>query len=228
MIEFVDVSKTYPNGTQALRLVSIKIPKGDFIYIIGQSGAGKSTFNKLITREEQVTKGKLFVMGKDIVKMKKREIPFHRRNIGVVFQDYRLFPNKTVYENVAFAQETIGKSFKEIKYNVTQSLKKVGLLHKASVYPSQLSGGEQQRVAIARAIVNQPSIIIADEPTGNLDEETAWEIMDLFNTINDEGTTIIMATHNKSIIEEMPRRVVVIERGEIIYDEWGGEKGYAI
>lgn len=210
--------KTYKNGAQALRNINITIPTGDFIYLIGPSGAGKSTFGRLITREENVSKGSISVFEQDIKKLNDRELSLHRRKIGPVFQNHRLFPSKTVYENVAFAMEAIGSKRKDIRANVLQALNRVGLGNKGEAYPFQLSGGEQQRVAIARAVVNQPSILIADEPTGNLDDETTWGIMTLFQEINQSGTTVIMATHNLGIVEAFPHRVVHIERGMITRD----------
>ncbi|MFL0366083.1 MULTISPECIES: cell division ATP-binding protein FtsE [Pseudobacillus] len=218
MIIFQQVSKTYKNGTQALRHVNITIPTGDFLYLVGVSGAGKSTFGRLITREEKVTKGKLLVFGEDVASMNNRQLAMHRRKIGTVFQNHRLFPTKTVYENVAFAMEAVGFRAKDAHPHVLQALNRVGLTNKSEIYPLELSGGEQQRVAIARAVVNKPNILIADEPTGNLDDETAWEIMRLFYDINQEGTTVIMATHNRNIVENFVNRVVVIERGTIIED----------
>lgn len=221
-----DVWKTYPDGTTALRGVSVVIDRNDFVYVVGPSGAGKSTFMKLIYREEVPTKGQLSVNGFNIGKLKPRKIPYVRRNIGVVFQDYRLLPKLTVYENIAFAMEVIEASKRQIRRRTMEVLDLVGLKHKASSLPAQLSGGEQQRVAIARAIVNNPSVIVADEPTGNLDPETSWDIMKLMEEIHYRGTTIVMATHNKEIVNTMRKRVIAIEGGTIVRDEIRGEYGY--
>ncbi|WP_055106016.1 cell division ATP-binding protein FtsE [Paenibacillus ihumii] len=226
MIEMQDVWKTYPNGTHALRGVSVQIDRNEFVYVVGPSGAGKSTFMKLIYREEVPTKGQISVNGFNIGRLKQRKIPYVRRNIGVVFQDFRLLPKLTAFENVAFALEVIEAPKKVIKKRVMEVLDLVGLKNKANRDPSQLSGGEQQRVAIARAIVNNPSVIIADEPTGNLDPETSWEIMQLLDEINFRGTTIVMATHNKEIVNNMRKRVIAIEQGHIVRDEQRGEYGY--
>ncbi|MFD3259410.1 cell division ATP-binding protein FtsE [Paenibacillus lentus] len=226
MIEMQDVWKTYPNGTHALRGVSVQIDRNEFVYVVGPSGAGKSTFMKLIYREEVPTKGQISVNGFNIGRLKPRKIPYVRRNIGVIFQDFRLLPKLTAYENVAFALEVIEAPKKVIKKRVMEVLDLVGLKNKANRDPSQLSGGEQQRVAIARAIVNNPSVIIADEPTGNLDPETSWGIMQLLDEINFRGTTIVMATHNKDIVNSMRKRVIAIEQGHIVRDELRGEYGY--
>ncbi|MNO50927.1 Cell division ATP-binding protein FtsE [compost metagenome] len=226
MIEMQDIWKTYPNGTHALKGVSVKIDRNEFVYLVGPSGAGKSTFMKLIYREEVPTKGQISVNGFNIGKLKPRKIPYVRRNIGVVFQDFRLLPKLTVYENVAFALEVIEAPKKVIKKRVNEVLDLVGLKNKANRDPSQLSGGEQQRVAIARAIVNNPSVIIADEPTGNLDPETSWGIMQLLDEINFRGTTIVMATHNKDIVNTLRKRVIAIEHGNIVRDQLRGEYGY--
>ncbi len=226
MIEMQDVWKTYPDGTQALRGINVKINPHEFVYVVGPSGSGKSTFMKLIYREERPTKGQLFVNGFNLEKLKQRKIPFVRRNIGVVFQDFKLLPKMTVYENVAFAMEVIEAPKRVIKKRVPEVLELVRLKDKASSYPNQLSGGEQQRVAIARAIVNNPAVIIADEPTGNLDPDTSWEIMRLLEEINFRGATVVMATHNKEIVNTMRKRVIAIERGVIARDEARGEYGY--
>ncbi|AIQ76802.1 MULTISPECIES: cell division ATP-binding protein FtsE [Paenibacillus] len=226
MIEMQDVWKTYPNGTHALQGVSVKIDRNEFVYVVGPSGAGKSTFMKLIYREEVPTKGQISVGGFNIGKLKPRKIPYVRRNIGVVFQDFRLLPRMTAYENVAFAMEVIEAPKKVIKKRVNEVLDLVGLRSKANREPSQLSGGEQQRIAIARAIVNNPSVIIADEPTGNLDPETSWGIMQLLDEINFRGTTIVMATHNRDIVNKMRKRVLAIENGNIVRDQARGEYGY--
>lgn len=226
LIEMQDVWKTYQDGSHALRGISVQIDKDEFVYLVGPSGAGKSTFMKLIYREEVPTKGQIFVSGFNIGKLKQRKIPYVRRNIGVVFQDFRLLPKLTAYENVAFAMEVIEAPKKVIKRRVPEVLELVGLKHKMNSLPAQLSGGEQQRVAIARAIVNNPSVIVADEPTGNLDPETSWGIMKLLEEINFRGTTIVMATHNKDIVNSMRKRVIAIEQGLIVRDEARGEYGY--
>lgn len=226
MIEMQDVWKTYPDGTHALRGITVTINRNEFVYIVGPSGAGKSTFMKLIYLEERPSKGQLFVNGFNLQKLRQRKIPYLRRNIGVVFQDYRLLPRMTAAENVAFAMEVIEAPKKTIRRRTLEVLELVGLKDRADAYPSQMSGGEQQRVAIARAIVNNPSVIIADEPTGNLDPETSWGIMRLLEEINFRGTTIVMATHNREIVNTMRKRVIAIEKGVIIRDEARGEYGY--
>ncbi|GAA4873697.1 cell division ATP-binding protein FtsE [Paenibacillus vulneris] len=226
MIEMHDVWKTYPDGSQALRGINVKVDRNEFLYVVGPSGAGKSTFMKLIYREERPTKGSIFVNGFNLEKLKQRKIPYVRRNIGVIFQDFRLLPKLTVYENISFAMEVIEAPKKLIRRRVQEVLELVRLKDKAGSLPTQLSGGEQQRVAIARAIVNNPSVIIADEPTGNLDPDTSWDIMKLMEEINFRGTTIIMATHNKEIVNTMRKRVLAIEQGQIARDEVRGEYGY--
>ena len=222
MIEFINVSKEYKNGVKALSNISLSINKGEFVFLVGPSGAGKSTLIKLLLKEENPTSGSIYLNGMDITSVRNRKIPYIRRNIGVVFQDFRLLPNKTVYENIAFAMEIIGAPPKEIRRNVPMVLSMVDLSSKAHCYPDELSGGEHQRVAISRAIVNNPPVLIADEPTGNLDPETAWEIMKVLRDINRRGTTILMATHAKDIVDVMKRRVIAIESGQIVRDE---EKG---
>ncbi|GFR39132.1 cell division ATP-binding protein FtsE [Insulibacter thermoxylanivorax] len=226
MIEMQDVWKTYPDGTHALRGISVKVDSNEFVYVVGPSGAGKSTFMKLIYREERPTKGQIFVDNFNLAKLKRRKIPYLRRNIGVIFQDFRLLPKLTAAENVAFAMEVIEAPPKLIKRRTAEVLELVGLADKKNSYPSQLSGGEQQRVAIARAIVNNPAVIVADEPTGNLDPDTSWGIMRLLEEINYRGTTIVMATHNKEIVNTMRKRVIAIENGVIVRDEQRGEYGY--
>jgi cell division transport system ATP-binding protein len=221
-----DVWKTYPDGTHALRGVTIKVDNNEFVYVVGPSGAGKSTFMKLMYREEKPTKGQIFVNGFNLEKLKQRKIPYVRRNIGVIFQDFRLLPKLTVYENIAFAMEVIEAPKRLIKKRTMEVLELVRLKDKASALPTQLSGGEQQRIAIARAIVNNPAVIIADEPTGNLDPETSWGIMKLLEEINFRGATIVMATHNKDIVNNMRKRVIAIEQGLIVRDEARGEYGY--
>lgn len=222
MIKYVNVSKEYGNGSKALANINISIEKGEFVFIVGSSGAGKSTLIKLLLKEIEPSEGKVFLNKVDITKVKNRRVPYIRRNIGVVFQDFRLLPNKTVYENVAFAMEIIGASGREIRRQVPMILSMVGLSNKAHNYPNQLSGGEHQRVAIARAIVNNPSVLIADEPTGNLDPDTAWEIMKLIKEINRRGTTVVMATHAKEIVNMMKRRVIALEAGRVVRDEQKG------
>ncbi|BAK95070.1 cell division protein FtsE [Tetragenococcus halophilus subsp. halophilus] len=226
MIEMKDVTKKYSNGTAAIRGLSISIDQGEFVYVVGPSGAGKSTFVKLIYREEKPTSGDLQIADYDLMKIKNREVPYLRREIGVVFQDYKLLERKTVYENVAYAMQVIGRRPREVKKRVNDVLEMVGLKHKARVFPNQLSGGEQQRVSIARAIVNTPQVLIADEPTGNLDPEISWEIMRLLDRINAQGTTVVMATHNRTIVNTIRHRVIAIENGKIIRDQAEGEYGY--
>ncbi|NLW21702.1 MAG: cell division ATP-binding protein FtsE [Tissierellia bacterium] len=222
MIKFVNISKVYDNGVRALSNVNITIEKGEFVFLVGPSGAGKSTLIKLILKEEDPTEGKIYLNDMDITRVKNRRIPYIRRNVGVVFQDFRLLPNKTVYENVAFAMEIVGAHPREIRRNVPMVLSMVDLSQKAHCYPDQLSGGEHQRVAISRAIVNSPPILIADEPTGNLDPETAWEIMKILRDINRRGTTVLMATHAKDIVDMMKQRVIAIEGGKVVRDEKKG------
>lgn len=222
MIQFENVTKIYENGFPALKDVSFSIEKGEFVFLVGSSAAGKSTIIKLIMKEEDATEGNIFINGIDVCDLARREVPYFRRTLGVVFQDYRLLPHKTVQENVAYAMEIVGASNREIRRNVPNVLSMVGLSHKAKMYPRQLSGGEQQRVAIARAIVNNPVILIADEPTGNLDPDTAMEIMSILEDINRRGTTVVMATHAENIVNKMQKRVIVVEHGSIARDE---EKG---
>lgn len=228
MVKMLGVTKVFPNGAVALSNVTLKIDKGEFVFIVGPSGAGKSTIIKLISREELPTKGYLVVGGRDLSRLRRREVPFYRRKLGVVFQDFRLLPNKTVYENVAFAMEVVETPPRIIKKRIPEVLQLVGLRHKMGAMPSELSGGEQQRVSLARAIVNNPELIIADEPTGNLDPETSWEIFRLLNEINRRGTTIIVATHASSFVNKMRKRVISIDRGMIIRDQEKGVYGYEI
>ncbi len=228
MIKFINVTKVYDNNVRALSNINLTIDKGEFVFIVGSSGAGKSTLVKLLLKEEEPTSGNIILMNKDITKVKNRKIPYIRRQLGVVFQDFRLLPNKTVYENVAFAMEILGTHPNKIKSRVPAVLSMVNLSGKAYSYPDQLSGGEHQRVAIARAIVNSPPILIADEPTGNLDPDTAWEIMKILREINRRGTTVLMATHAKDIVDTMKRRVVEIESGRITRDEEKGEYNYGL
>ncbi|MGE7622517.1 cell division ATP-binding protein FtsE [Viridibacillus sp. NPDC096237] len=228
MIEMKNVYKKYPNGIVAANGLSIKFNQGEFAYIVGPSGAGKSTFIKMMYREERATSGDVIVNGMNLTTLKNKEIPYLRRQIGVVFQDFKLLPMLNVYENVAFALEVIEEQPATIRKRVMEVLELVGLKHKARMFPNELSGGEQQRVSIARSIVNVPKVVIADEPTGNLDPETSWDIMNLFEEINARGTTIIMATHNKEIVNTIRRRVIAIEGGLIVRDENGGSYGYEI
>ncbi|MBT1048610.1 cell division ATP-binding protein FtsE [Streptococcus macedonicus] len=226
LIEMNGVTKKYHRSTTALRDITVSVNPGEFVYIVGPSGAGKSSFIKLLYREEKVSTGTLKVGEFNLTKLKKRDIPILRRSIGVVFQDYKLLPKKTVFENVAYAMQVIGEKPREIKKRVPEVLDLVGLKHKMRSFPDQLSGGEQQRVAIARAIVNNPKVLIADEPTGNLDPEISWEIMQLLERINLQGTTVLMATHNKQIVNNLRHRVIAIEDGRIVRDEEEGEYGY--
>lgn len=226
MITMKEVWKTYPNGVMAINGIDILINKGEFVYVVGPSGAGKSTFIKMMYREEKPTRGDIIIDGQNLAKVKERHIPFIRRNIGVVFQDFKLLPQLTVYENVAFAMEVIEESKDKIRKRVMEVLDIVKLKNKARFQPHELSGGEQQRVAIARAIVNNPAVLIADEPTGNLDPDTSMEIMYLLEDINDRGTTVVMATHNKEIVNTIRRRVIAIEGGRVARDEVRGEYGY--
>jgi len=223
LVELKNVSKTYPNGTVALRDVNLKIDKGEFVFLVGPSGSGKTTLVKLLLKEEDATSGEVYVNGYDVTSMTRYEVPYLRRSLGFVFQDFRLLPNKTVYENVAFAMIITEALPKEIRRQVPMALALVGLSRKANMYPSQLSGGEQQRVALARALVNNPALLIADEPTGNLDPETSWEIMKLLSEVNHRGTTVIVATHEKSIVDEMKKRVVSISKGVIVRDQEKGQ-----
>jgi cell division transport system ATP-binding protein len=221
-----DVYKKYSNGVTAIQGINVHIEPGEFVYIVGPSGAGKSTFIKLIYREEKATSGDVIIDGTDLVELKEKKVPYLRRQIGVVFQDFKLLPKKTAYENVAFALEVIQEHPSKIKERVMNVLEVVGLKGKARSFPHELSGGEQQRVSIARAIVNNPKIVIADEPTGNIDPETAWDILNTFEEINSKGTTIIMATHSKDIVNKRKKRVIAIEDGVIVRDEQRGDYGY--
>lgn len=222
MIQFQGVSKVYSNGVTALDSVNLFIDKGEFVFLVGQSGAGKTTFIKMVIRREVPTQGAIYIGRKNLINMKESEVSVFRRNIGVIFQDFKLLPNKTVFENVSFALEVVEASRREIFKQVPAVLELVGLRDKAKIFPSELSGGEQQRVSLARAIVNRPLVLLADEPTGNLDPDTSWGIMDLLLEINKRGTTVIMATHNKSIVDKMRRRVVTLECGRISRDEQKG------
>lgn len=226
MILFSNVTKTYENGTKALDNISFFIERGEFVFIVGPSGAGKSTLIKLLMHEETATAGDVIINNVNVGALKQNQIPYLRRNMGVVFQDFRLLPKKTVYENVSFAMEIVGASKRAIRRQVPNVLSMVGLSSKAKMLPSQLSGGEQQRVALARALVNNPAFLIADEPTGNLNPKTAMEIMELLDDINKRGTTVIMATHAKDIVNSMKKRVIAIEDGVIARDEVRGVYGY--
>ena len=228
MLIMSDVSKVYPGGSVALQDVNVHIEPGEFVLVVGPSGAGKSTFIKMLFREVLPTTGSIFVNGMDILSLSPKEIPFMRRQLGIIFQDYRLLPDRTVYENVAFAMQVIEAPHRKIKRQVMNMLDLVGLRHRANAYPNELSGGEQQRIAIARAIVNDPVFVIADEPTGNLDPETSWDIMEIFKEINDTGTTIVMATHDKEVVDAMGKRVIAIEHGRIVRDEKEGVYGYEL
>lgn len=225
MVKFEGVTKIYGSNA-ALKDVTLSINKGDFVFLVGPSGAGKSTLIKLILKEIEPDEGDIFVEGKRTTTLANREIPALRRSMGMVFQDFRLLPNKTVFENVSFAMEVVHSTPRAIRRQVPQVLSIMGIGDKADKFPSELSAGEQQRVAIARAIINNPMMLIADEPTGNLDPDTAWEIMKLINQINRRGTTVLMVTHAKDIVDRMGKRVVAIDQGRIVRDTWGGEYGY--
>ncbi len=226
MIHLKNVTKIYEkNGVTALDDITIDIAPGEFVFIVGTSGSGKSTLMKLLMHEEIPTAGEILVDGRDVVRLTRKEVPYLRRGLGVIFQDFRLLEDKTVYENIAFAMQVIETPRKIIKRSVDAVLDIVGLRDKSKSFPDQLSGGEQQRVAIARAIVNDPKIVIADEPTGNLDPATTWDIMDIFLRINVAGTTIVMATHDKDIVNRLKKRVIAIENGKIIRDQVRGRYG---
>ncbi|MFM1917007.1 MAG: putative cell division ATP-binding protein [Actinomycetota bacterium] len=228
MILFDNVTKTYANSNRpALDNASLEIEKGEFVFLVGPSGSGKSTFLRLVLREERPTSGTVWVLGKDLTRLSNWKIPALRRQIGTVFQDFRLLPNKSVYENIAFALEVIGKPKSQIKRVVPEVLEVVGLEGKESRRPDELSGGEQQRVAIARAFVNRPLLLIADEPTGNLDPATSTGIMKLLDRINRLGTTVVMSTHDAQIVDQMRRRVIELDKGHIIRDQTRGVYGYA-
>ncbi len=227
IIEFRNVSKVYNNGTEALHNVNLEVEKGEFVFIVGSSGAGKSTFLKLITCEEHPNSGQIIVDGTDISRIRKRKIPYIRRKMGMVFQDFRLIDHMTVYDNVAFAMRVVGAPPKAIKKRVPYILSLVGLQHKAKHYPTELSGGERQRVGLARALVNNPSIIIADEPTGNIDPALSFEIVDLLSEINRRGTTILMVTHEHSLVKHFHKRIIQIHSGEIVADTAAMQDSYA-
>ena len=228
-LEIRDIKKSFGTGdskVDVLKGLDPDIEKGEFVFVVGPSGAGKTTFTKMIFREELPTQGQLVVNGRNVTALKSSEVPYFRRSLGIIFQDYRLLPNRTVYENVAFAMQVIEAPRREIQKRVNHVLELVGLRYRARNFPTELSGGEQQRVAIARAIVNNPVVVIADEPTGNLDPETSWEIMKIFERINKNGTTIVMATHDKTVVDTMRKRVIAIERSSIVRDEAKGVYGY--
>ena len=219
------ITKQYTEGIDALHDISISIDRGEFVFVIGKSGSGKSTFIKLLLKELEPTEGRLYVAGRQVNNLKRKQISQYRRRIGMVFQDFRLLKDKTVYENIAFAQQIIGASKRQIAFNVPIVLELVGLKERANVYPHELSGGEQQRVAIARALINCPEILLADEPTGNLDPDTAWDIMMLLKEVNKMGTTVVVVTHNNDIVDIMQKRVITLEDGHVVRDEEGGYKG---
>ena len=223
IIALDDVSKQYQTGVDALKHVTLQIENGEFVFIVGKSGSGKSTFIKLLLKELDPTSGKLYIAGRLVNKLKRKQVPLYRRNIGVVFQDFRLLKDRNVYENVAFAQRVIGRPTRVIRKRVPEVLQEVGLAGKYKAYPDELSGGEQQRVALARALVNRPDILLADEPTGNLDPKTSEEIMKLLEEINQRGTTVLVVTHNKEIVNSMKKRVLTMHNGVIISDEKEGE-----
>ena len=224
MIELKDVTKEYSKGISALNGINLKIEQGEFVFIVGDSGSGKSTLIKLIMKELEPTSGTIIVNGHNLGRMRHRKVPMYRRNIGVVFQDFRLLKDRNIYENIAFAQRVIGASPREIKKNVARVLSLVGLSEKYRSNPSELSGGEQQRVALARALVNKPQYILADEPTGNLDPENSWEIMKLLEKINEQGTTVIVVTHNMEIVKAMNKRVITMKKGVKVEDSKGEEQ----
>ncbi len=228
MLEMRHAGKIYPGGSVALEDINVEIKAGEFVFLVGPSGAGKSTFIRLISREIEPTSGQIFVDGVDVMKLKRRDIPYLRRQLGIVFQDFRLLNNRTAYENVAFAMQVIEAPSHKIRRRVEEVLELVGLKDRGDAYPGEMSGGEQQRIAIARAIVNDPLLVIADEPTGNLDPETSMEIMNIFSQINANGTTIIMATHDKTMVDYMQKRVIALEKGRIVRDDRKGVYGYEV
>lgn len=223
IIEFRGVSKTYPGGTHALEDVNIKINHGEFVFVVGSSGAGKSTFMKLIMREEKSNTGKIRVNGFNLTTMRRKQVPLLRRTMGIVFQDFRLIPTMNVFQNVAFAMYVVGASGRDIRREVSKALSKVGLGHKARSMPSQLSGGEQQRVGLARALVNSPDLIIADEPTGNVDPNMSYEIVSMLTEINRQGTTVLMVTHDHNLVRDFNHRVIMLDGGRIVADNAGGD-----
>jgi len=222
MIEIRKAVKTYENGAKGLEGIDLRIEKGEFAFVVGSSGSGKTSLIRLLLKETELTSGRIIVNGEDISRITRKQLPYYRRKLGVVFQDFRLLKDKTVYENVAYAMQIVEATNREIRRTVPQVLALVGLAKKAKAYPNQLSGGEQQRTALARAIVNRPPILIADEPTGNLDPDTAWEIMTLLEAINNRGTTVVVATHAHDIVDDMQKRVIALKNGLIVHDETGG------
>ena len=224
IIEFRGVSKTYQTGTHALEDVNIKINPGEFVFVVGSSGAGKSTFMKLIMREEKANTGKITVNGFNLMTMKRKNVPMLRRTMGIVFQDFRLIPTMNVFQNVAFAMYVVGAGGRDIRREVSKALSKVGLGHKARSMPSQLSGGEQQRVGLARALVNSPDLIVADEPTGNVDPNMSYEIVSMLTEINKHGTTVLMVTHDHNLVRDFNHRVIMLDGGRIVADNMGGEQ----
>lgn len=226
MIRMDQVSMQYSTGVDALCDVSIRIEKGEFVFVVGKSGSGKSTFIKLLLKELNPSEGRIFVAGRQVTNLSRKQVSLYRRQIGVVFQDFRLLKNKTVYENIEFAQQIIGMNKREIARNVAIMLEMVGLKGKENAYPGELSGGEQQRVAIARALINNPAILLADEPTGNLDPQMAWEIMMLLQEINKMGTMVVVVTHNNDVVDIMKKRVVTLDNGSIVSDEQEGGYQY--
>ena len=226
MIELREVTKEYSKGVAALNGINLKIEQGEFVFIVGDSGSGKSTLIKLIMKELEPTSGTIIVNGNNLSRMKHRRVPMYRRNIGVVFQDFRLLKDRNIYENIAFAQRVTETSTRIIKKKVPAALSLVGLAQKYKAFPKELSGGEQQRVAIARAIVNEPAILLADEPTGNLDPTNSWEIMKLLEEANRRGTTVVVVTHNMDLVQTMKKRVITIDHGEIVSDERWEDYGY--
>ena len=225
IIEFRGVSKTYPSGTHALEDVNIKINNGEFVFVVGSSGAGKSTFMKLIMREEKANTGKIIVNGFELTSMKRRDVPMLRRTMGIVFQDFRLISTMNVFDNVAFAMHVVGASGRNVRREVSRALSKVGLGNKARSMPAQLSGGEQQRVGLARALVNSPDLIIADEPTGNVDPNMSYEIVSMLTEINKLGTTVLMVTHDHNLVRDFQHRVIMLDGGKIVADNAGGDIG---
>ena len=226
MLILENVCKTYSSGFPALNNISLRVEKGEFVFIVGQSGAGKSTLIKLLLKELEPTSGHIFINGKNLGRAKRRELPLIRRDMGVVFQDFRLLEDRNIYDNIAFAQKVIEVPNRRIRSEVLSMLSMVGLLEKYRNFPSQLSGGEQQRAAIARALINKPAILLADEPTGNLDNANSWEIMKLLEEANRRGTTVVVVTHNMDLVQTMKKRVITIDHGEIASDERWGDYGY--
>lgn len=226
IIALENVSMTYPGGTSAIKELSLKIHKGEFVFIVGSSGSGKSTLIKLLLKEVEPTAGKVFVNGRDLTRLRRSQVPRHRRGLGVVFQDFRLLRDRNVFENVAFAQKIVGASNYEIRRQVPAMLSVVGLSEKYDSLPRELSGGEQQRVALARALVNKPLILLADEPTGNLDPKNSWEIMSLLEEVNKKGTTVVVVTHNREIVDIMQKRVITMNKGFMVSDEQKGGYSY--